>query len=154
VPARAAAAKLAGGGVRLLAALVDAVLVAVLQAALVGPLAYLWAVRAADFAGDAGLGALPVLVPVGLSVLAVVVAAAYHVVFWAALGATPGKRWTGLKVVAEDGSRLGWGRALARGVGYAVSGAALGIGFLMVAFGGVGLHDRIAGTRVVPRREE
>jgi uncharacterized RDD family membrane protein YckC len=27
--------------------------------------------------------------------------------------------------------------------------ASLGVGFLMIAFGGAGLHDRVAGTRVV-----
>ncbi len=75
-------------------------------------------------------------------------------VFWGLRGATPGKRWAGLSVTAEDGSALGWGRALARGVGYALSAASLGIGFLMILAGGLGLHDRIAGTRVVSVRPE
>ena len=60
----------------------------------------------------------------------------------------------GLRVVGDDGSAVGWSRALARGVGYALSGAVLGIGFLMVAFGGVGLHDRIASTLVIRRQGE
>ena len=138
-------------GPRLVAAVVDGLLVALLQAVLVGPLAFLWSSRqSAGSAEDAGV--LPVVVSIGLVALALAVAAAYHVSFWALQGATPGKRWAGLTVVGEDGSRLGWARALARGVGYAVSGSALGIGFLMIAFGGVGLHDRIAGTRVVQRR--
>ncbi|HEY7511340.1 MAG TPA: hypothetical protein VIG50_13860, partial [Vicinamibacteria bacterium] len=42
-------------------------------------------------------------------------------------------------------------RAAVRLFGYVVSGALLGAGFLMAARGGRGLHDRIAGTRVVRR---
>jgi uncharacterized RDD family membrane protein YckC len=65
-------------------------------------------------------------------------------------GATPGKELLGLRVVAEDGSSpIPLGSALRRALGYLLSVASLGIGFLMVAFGGRGLHDRIAGTRVV-----
>jgi uncharacterized RDD family membrane protein YckC len=133
-----------------MAAVVDALLVALLQAALVGPLAFLAMSRSPDSTG--GREALPIVMSLGLLTLSFLLAAAYHVVFWALRGATPGKRWLGLVVTAEDGSRLGWGRALARGVGYALSAASLGIGFLMILSGGLGLHDRIAGTRVVPHR--
>ena len=143
---------LAALGPRLVAALVDGLLVSVLQVVLVGPLVFFWSSRPSPGSAE-DPGVLPVLVPIGLAALALVVATAYHVSFWALQGATPGKHWAGLTVVGEDGSRLGWARALARGVGYAVSGATLGIGFLMIAFGGVGLHDRIAGTRVVQRRQ-
>ena len=38
-----------------------------------------------------------------------------------------------------------------RVLGYLLSGLTLGIGFLMIAFGGAALHDRLAGTRVVRR---
>ena len=52
----------------------------------------------------------------------------------------------------EDGSSpIGMGRAALRVVGYALSFLVLGIGFLMILFGGRGLHDHIAGTRVVRR---
>ncbi len=140
----------AAAGPRVLAAVVDAVLVAVLQAVVVGPLAFLAMSRSPDATG--GREALPLVMSLGLLALSFLLVAAYHVVFWALRGATPGKRWLGLVVTAEDGSRLGWGRALARGVGYALSAASLGIGFLMILSGGLGLHDRIAGTRVVPHR--
>jgi len=36
-----------------------------------------------------------------------------------------------------------------RALGYLLSAASLGIGFMMVAFSGRGLHDRVASTRVV-----
>jgi uncharacterized RDD family membrane protein YckC len=42
-------------------------------------------------------------------------------------------------------------RASMRVLGYALSGLVLGIGFAMILFGGRGLHDHIAGTRVVRR---
>jgi uncharacterized RDD family membrane protein YckC len=88
----------------------------------------------------------------GLLAAALLLGVGYHVAFWALKGATPGKSWAGLVVTSEDGSRLGWGRAVARGLGYALSAASLGFGFLMIFFGGLGLHDRIAGTRVVQPR--
>lgn len=75
---------------------------------------------------------------------------------WALFGATPGKRLCGLRVVvdgAPERKGIGVGKALLRWIGYAVSSAILGIGFLMIAFDRDkrGLHDRIAGTRVVRR---
>jgi uncharacterized RDD family membrane protein YckC len=52
--------------------------------------------------------------------------------------------------VAEDGrSPIPLASAVRRALGYLLGVASLGIGFLMVAFSGRGLHDRIAGTRVV-----
>ena len=44
---------------------------------------------------------------------------------------------------------LGIGCATLRAFGYVLGFASLGVGFAPVAFGGAGLHDRIAGTRVV-----
>ncbi len=67
-------------------------------------------------------------------------------------GFTLGKWATGLRIERNDGARLGIGRAFLRHfVGYPVSLALLGIGFLMAAVSvhGRGLHDMIAGTIVV-----
>jgi uncharacterized RDD family membrane protein YckC len=75
----------------------------------------------------------------------------YYIYFWGARGATPGKSLLGLTIVPESGeARIGYGRALLRLVGYAVSSFLFGIGFLLIAFSPDrrGLHDRIAGTRV------
>jgi uncharacterized RDD family membrane protein YckC len=75
----------------------------------------------------------------------------YYVFFWGARGATPGKSLLGLTVVTESGgSPIGYGRALLRLLGYAASSLLLGLGFLLIAFSPDrrGLHDRIAGTRV------
>lgn len=67
-------------------------------------------------------------------------------------GFTLGKWSTGLRIERNDGGEVGIGRAFLRHfVGYPVSLALLGIGFLMAAVSvhGRGLHDIIAGTIVV-----
>ena len=94
----------------------------------------------------------PILVSLAMVPIAFVLGAAYYVVFWGLKGATPGKRVLGLAVAAEDGTTpIGMSRATLRLLGYLASSLLLGIGFLMIAFGGTALHDRIAGTRVVRR---
>jgi len=67
-------------------------------------------------------------------------------------GMTLGKWATGLRIEKTDGGPIGIGRALLRHfVGYPLSFALLGLGFLMAAVSvhGRGLHDIIAGTIVV-----
>jgi uncharacterized RDD family membrane protein YckC len=85
-------------------------------------------------------------------VVAAVLGAGYYVYFWGVRGATPGKRAAGIAVEGVDGTApIGVGRALLRLLGYVLSGTLLGIGFLMIAIGGHGLHDKLASTRVVRR---
>lgn len=131
---------------RAAAGAIDLLVVGVAQAALALPLA-----RASSGAGE------PSFVPVLLSLLAAVAilaaGGAYFVYFWGVRGATPGKRALGLAVESTHGAcPIGVPRAAVRTLAYAVSGAFLGVGFLMIALDGEGLHDRIAGTRVVRRR--
>ena len=67
-------------------------------------------------------------------------------------GVTIGKWATGLRIERNDGGPLGIGRAFLRHfVGYPISFALLGLGFLLAAVSvhGRGLHDMIAGTIVV-----
>ena len=67
-------------------------------------------------------------------------------------GLTLGKWATGLRIERIDGGNVGIGRALLRHfVGYPLSFALLGLGFLIAAVTvhGRGLHDMIAGTIVV-----
>src|ERR1044072_5052440 len=67
-------------------------------------------------------------------------------------GLTLGKWATGLRIERNDGGRIGIGRALLRHfIGYPLSFALFGIGFLIAAASvhGRGLHDMIAGTVVV-----
>ena len=67
-------------------------------------------------------------------------------------GLTLGKWATGLRIERNDGGDLGIGRALLRHfIGYPLSFALLGMGFVMAAVTvhGRGLHDMIAGSIVV-----
>lgn len=68
--------------------------------------------------------------------------------------ATPGKKALGLYIIKSDGSRPGFGTMVLRYIGYIISSIILAIGFIMVAFteNKRGLHDMIAGTRVIKGR--
>src|SRR5688572_26551132 len=73
-------------------------------------------------------------------------------VFPGLTGLTLGKWATGLRIERNDGADVGIGRAFLRHfVGYPLSLALLGIGFLIAAVSvhGRGLHDMIADTIVV-----
>ncbi|HST50978.1 MAG TPA: RDD family protein [Pyrinomonadaceae bacterium] len=71
-------------------------------------------------------------------------------------GRTLGKWVTGLRVERRsDGTRVSFARALVRHtIGYALTAATLGLGFLLAAFNSRGraLHDIVAGTVVVRSR--
>ncbi len=84
--------------------------------------------------------------------------AAYYTLFTGLRGQTPGKMAVGIKVIREDGSLPGVGyAALRETIGKLVSGLALLLGYLWVAFDTKkqGWHDKMAGTVVVvvSRRE-
>jgi uncharacterized RDD family membrane protein YckC len=154
VPARRAApgaSTPAGLGRRLVAGLVDGVFVLSGQAVMLVPVGYYWWSREPPSTpGDVSFPAIAASVV--LVTLAALVGALYHVYFWGVRGASPGKELLDLGVETEDGKTpIGIGRASLRLLGYVLSVASLGIGFLMIASGGGGLHDRIAGTRVVRR---
>lgn len=71
-------------------------------------------------------------------------------------GRTVGKMLTGLTIVNVDGTPVRLSGLLLRNLlGYALSAATLGIGFLVAAVNttGRGLHDLIAGTIVVSGRK-
>lgn len=139
-------------GRRFVAGLVDAVFVLSGQALMIAPVAYYWWSR--DLPRTPGdVPFLPIALSVALVTLAVLLGALYHVYFWGVRGTSPGKELLELQVEAEDGRwPIGLGQAGLRLLGYLLSAASFGIGFLMIAAGGDGLHDRIAGTRVVRRR--
>jgi uncharacterized RDD family membrane protein YckC len=143
----------AGAMARLGAALLDHAIAGVLQALILAPVVWYWWSRPVPV----GASAAP-LAPVALSAtlvpLAVLLACGYFVYGWGVRGATPGKSVLGLAVEGEDGTfPIGVGRATGRLFAYALSSALLGIGHIMILFGGAALHDRVAGTRVV-RREK
>jgi len=98
----------------------------------------------------------PALARAGWAILAsTLVSMTYSTWFLGALGATPGLMALGLKVVRPDGSRIGYGRALARYFASMLSAMILCIGYLLVAFDSEkrALHDMICDTRVIKTRE-
>ncbi len=143
----------ASPGARLLAAGLDALMVGALQAVVLGPLAYYWQGR--PQATEPGqIAFLPILLSLSAILLALLIGAGYYVWGWGVAGATPGKKLIGLAVETHGGSSpIGPVCALVRLIGYVVSALPLGLGFLMVPFAGEGLHDKLAGTRVVRRKE-
>jgi uncharacterized RDD family membrane protein YckC len=138
-------------GLRLLAGLVDAIVLSAAEAIVLAPVVYVWRTRGVTASGEVSFG--PILLSLTLLPVAVVLACIYLVYGWGARGGTYGQGYFDLRVEAEDGGYpIGMGRAWLRLVGYLLSVASLGVGFLMVAFTGSALHDRIAGTRVVQGR--
>jgi len=139
----------AGFGPRFVAGLIDAAVVAVGQCVVLAPALFYWWSRESPRASTE-VGFWPILLSLTLVPLALALGAVYYVYYWGVKGATPGKSLLDLAVQAEDGTHpIGVSRASMRLLGYILSGALFGIGFLMIALGGSALHDRLAGTRVV-----
>jgi uncharacterized RDD family membrane protein YckC len=75
----------------------------------------------------------------------------YFTGFWAWRGQTPGKMAMRIKIVHFDGTRIGWGGAVLRYLGYMISSAIIFIGFFWIAVDNrrQGIHDKIAETYVI-----
>jgi len=131
-----------GFGRRLVAILIDGALVFILS-----------------FIVAAAVSVIPLfigwLIPIPVTALIVPAGLLFSVIYfagaWQKSGQTIGNMVVGIKVVGQDGSRLSWGKALLRYLGYIVSGIVASIGFLWVAFDRKrqGWHDKIAGTYVI-----
>lgn len=135
-----------GFWLRLWAALADSALVGILQLAaafILGTVAELSGVMLSGQGQD--------IVGASAALLSMLLGVVYYVFFIGRQGQTPGKMMLRLQVQHEGSSHIGYGRAFLREViGKFLSGALLGIGYLMVAFNQDkrGLHDYIAGTHV------
>jgi len=86
-----------------------------------------------------------------LAALTVLLHATYWTMFVGGCGQTPGKMLLGLQVVGRDGTTVGYGRAAWRWVALGLAALPFGLGFLGVVATRQrrGLHDWLAGTRVV-----
>lgn len=76
----------------------------------------------------------------------------YPILFWIAVGQTPGKRLMGLRVVTEDNTqRIHFGTAAKRYLGYWVSALPLFLGFIWVLVDDnrQTWHDKFANTYIV-----
>jgi uncharacterized RDD family membrane protein YckC len=153
----------AGHGARLGAYVLDVILVGfvataaiiVLTIILFGSLSFTIDANGDVYVDDTGafVGAIGALV-IG-SLLISLFTLLYFPFFWARGGQTPGMRAAGIRVVSDrDGSRIGWGAALLRLIGYWVSGAVFYLGFVWILVDARrrGWHDLIAGTCVVSSR--
>jgi uncharacterized RDD family membrane protein YckC len=83
-----------------------------------------------------------------------VVPVAYFALGHGTAGQTPGKRLLGVRVVDRDGAPIGYLHAVGRCVATVVAALPLGLGLLLAALRSDrrGLHDLLAGTRVVRAR--
>ena len=94
----------------------------------------------------------------GILVLAIIYIS-YLPFFWTLRGQTPGMMLMGTKIIRTNGASISFGYAVLRYIVRIISGAALGLGFLWIAFDAhkQGWHDKLADTYVVilpaPRHE-
>jgi uncharacterized RDD family membrane protein YckC len=81
---------------------------------------------------------------------------AYFTYFHGLTGRTPGKMLLGLQVVSVDGSRISFGIAFLRSVGYLVSSIVFCLGYIWIGFDKKkqGWHDKIAGTVVIIKEKK
>ena len=134
-------------GARLVAYIVDAILIGVLVTALVIALSILTAGLAA-----AGAVALAFLGGLALLVGVFAVSLGYFPWFWVNGGATPGMRIFNLRVVRDrDGGPIGWGEAILRLIGFWISSLVFYLGFVWILIDKRrrGWHDLIAGTVMI-----
>jgi uncharacterized RDD family membrane protein YckC len=155
--------RFAGHGARLGAYILDAILVGAVITLLLIVMTVIffgsleWSIDAnGDFVvGDTGAA----VAAIGLFTLGAVVVSLisllYFPFFWARGGATPGMRVAGIRVVSDrDGSRIGWGTAILRLIGFWISAAVFYLGFVWILIDSRrrGWHDLIAGTCVISAR--
>lgn len=138
----ALAGRPAGFWIRLVAAIIDWIIVNVIS----GIVGAIFGVN--TFTGT-GLDELSGGMQTLISLLALATPTAYHVAFLVYSGTTPGKRLFNIYILDANGSKkLSIGRALGRELSKYVSLAILFIGYIMVAFrtDKRALHDLLAGT--------
>ncbi len=143
----AAGVAFASHGGRLVAYVVDGILITVLVVGVAFALALLTGVLAAT-----GLVPLAVLSSILFFIAMFAFGLGYLPWFWVHGGATPGMRLFNLKLVRDrDGGPVGWGAAILRLIGMWVSAAVFYLGFVWILIDGRrrGWHDLIAGTVMV-----
>lgn len=145
-PIAPAASRYAGFWIRVLATLIDTVILMAVSYAvtkLIGGDMQMATGQDGTYSFNLSVNGWPTLVAI-----------LYVIGFWAYAGATPGKMLLGLRIVrADTGAPIGLGGAILRYIGYIVSSIVLCIGLIWVAFDArkQGWHDKIAKTVVVRR---
>ena len=139
----------AGFGVRLVAAIIDSLLLS----ALMIPFIIIVVVFMMRMQTSGEPSPLAMIALFGSYILMMIISLAYQLIFIGRKGATPGKKFMKLRVTFPDGTYpIGIGKAFLRLLGYMISGMICYIGFLMIIFDKEqhrALHDKIAGTVVI-----
>ena len=138
--------KYAGFGVRLVAMLIDGVIIGFLSS-LIGNFFY-----STLFKAPIRMGPFSATGSVKVQPLSALITALYAILLWVNWnGQTLGKKVMKIRVVTENGEPVGYKEAIVRYLSYILSGLALGLGFLWVIWDEKkqGWHDKIAGTLVV-----
>lgn len=137
----------AGYGARLVAYIIDGIVLGIVVSVVsIVLLAIVAAAAANDSGAVAGVTALVWLLAV------LVISLLYFPYFWANGGATPGMKLFHIRVVRDaDGGPVGWGAATLRLLGYWVNQVVLYLGFIWIFIDKRrrGWHDLIAGTVVI-----
>jgi uncharacterized RDD family membrane protein YckC len=145
-PPEAGRVEYAGFWRRLLAVLIDVVLLLCVVMPLLGAI-YGW-----DYFLDESRSLIPAPAEFFISYVLPAVAT---IVFWKTRQATPGKMMLSMKIVdAGTGGPMSGGQAVGRYFAYLVSAIVFMLGYLWVAFDPrkQAWHDKLAGTVVVVRR--
>jgi uncharacterized RDD family membrane protein YckC len=136
----------AGFWMRVLAYLIDVVVLEVVYYSILIPL------------GMAKTSYTPAEITSGMWLIPMVIATLLNVVYYTffngRFGASPGKMALGLKIVRPDGSPISYMTAFGRSWAYWLSSIILGFGFFMIGWDSEkrGLHDRVCDTRVIRTR--
>jgi uncharacterized RDD family membrane protein YckC len=144
-----------GFWVRLLASLIDSMLLGVLTSIITTPflLSYMgqFSDSSSSFATDGTVDSSFWTLYFILVAATFIVQMAYQTIAVGKWGRTVGKVALGLKVVKPDGSRVSYWRALGRSLAYYLNQITFGLTYLMIAFTHKkrGLHDYIADTVVI-----
>lgn len=139
-----------GFWIRFVAKVIDWIIMAIAQGIIITPLMMFVFKSALTTPDPANLSSF-FTANILINIVSVAMGAAYTTLFIGKYQATPGKMAFGLKVVAPDGGRITYMRALGRHFAEIVSGLILGIGYIMAGFDSQkrSLHDRICATRVI-----
>ena len=149
----AATVEYGGFWIRLLASLIDWIILTVvgsiIQFGLLGSMTGMGRPQP-GMTPEAALGALMGMLGL-VWLINTALTCGYEALFVYQFAATPGKMALGLKVVRADGSRVGLGRAAGRYFAKMLSGIILLIGYIIAGFDSEkrALHDMICDTRVI-----
>jgi uncharacterized RDD family membrane protein YckC len=153
-PGPAPGVKFASHGTRLVAYIIDSLIVFLLYIVIFVVAAFFAAAADRTTAVNGPSAAAAALF--GLIVLiTIVLALAYFPFFWARSGQTPGMRPFGLYVVRDsDGGKISAGQAILRLIGLVISGIPLYLGYIWIFIDSRrrGWHDLIAGTVMIERK--